>query len=57
MTADDDSDDHLLKLNPSKFQKLTKYAIFYYFVIVLKIIFFFGFAIAAVRDSPSAGFV
>ncbi len=45
---------HLLKLNPSKFQKVTKYALFYSSVIVLKILRFlsFYFAIAAVRDSP-----
>ncbi len=40
---------HLLELNPSKFQKVTKYALFYSSVIVLKISREF-FAIAAVRD-------
>ncbi len=40
---------HLLKLNPFKFQRVTKYALLYYFVIVIKISRSF-FAIAAVRD-------
>ncbi len=30
-------ENHLLKLNPSKFQMVTKYALFYSSVIVLKI--------------------
>jgi len=37
MSSDEDSDDgikHLLKLNPSKLQKLTKYALVYSSVIV-----------------------
>ncbi len=49
--SDDDSNNknHLLKLNPFKFQKITKYALFYSSVIVLKISREFC-AIAAVRD-------
>lgn len=38
MSSDDDTDDdkkHVLKSNPSKFQKVTKYALFYSFVIVI----------------------
>jgi len=38
MSSDEDSDDyikHLLKLNPSKHSKITKYALFYVSVIVI----------------------
>jgi len=40
LSSGDDSDDgynHLLKLNPSKLQKVIKYALFDYFVIVIQI--------------------
>ncbi len=55
--SDDDSDGKIIcsNLNPSKFQKVTKYALFYSFIIVLKIsrvCFYFYFAIAAVWDLP-----
>jgi len=40
MSSEKDSDDgkkHLLKLKPSKFQNVTEYVLFYYFVIVINI--------------------
>ncbi len=49
--SDNDSDGKIIcsKFNPFKFQKVTKYALFYSSVIVLKISRVV-FAIAAVRD-------
>jgi len=35
--SDDDGKSHLFKLNPSKIQTVSKYALFYSFVIAIKI--------------------
>ena len=54
MSSDEDSDDdikHLLKLSPSKLQKITKYALFYSSDIVTLISGEF-YIIATGRDPP-----
>ncbi len=50
----------MLKLNPSKFKKVTKYALFYSFVIIIKIsrecIFFSFFFFFLLQQFARAGY-